>query len=109
MPNGKNVYPEQIEDHIRHTLDYVKECLVYAAEDKTGRQSAIQAACYLDPEWAALHSPEEAQEIMKKDLNEVNKTLPSYMQLTKLEIQAEEFIKTPTHKIKRYKYKAGGN
>lgn len=109
LSNGKNVYPEQIEDHIRHTLGYVKECLVYATADKAGRQSAIQAACYLDPEWAALHSPEEAQEIMKKDLNEVNKTLPPYMQLTKLEVQAEEFIKTSTHKIKRYKYKTGGN
>jgi long-chain acyl-CoA synthetase len=42
---------------------------------------------------------------MEENRIAVNKQLPSYVKIARLELRAEPFEKTPTQKIKRYLYR----
>lgn len=91
--NGKNVFPEEIEERLLK-FDLIKECVVLQrAED-------IVALVYPDPERNL--SDEEAQNEVKDVITSLNKTLPTYKHIAKFELRSEEFEKTPTKKIKRF-------
>ena len=86
-PNGKNVYPEEIEAVIQH-VEGVTEVVVY------GKDDVICAEIYTE-------TPEEKERI-KTDVQALNKTLPSYKQVQKVLFRDTEFEKTTTRKIKRF-------
>ena len=91
--NGKNVFPEEIEERLMKN-DLIKECVVLQ------RGEDIVALVYPDPEKNL--SEDEAQQEVKDAITALNKTLPTYKHIVKFEIRSEEFEKTPTKKIKRF-------
>lgn len=94
LSNGKNVSPEEIEDKLS-TIDYVKEVVVY--EEK----GYITAEFFLD----TVETP-DAKGRIKADVNEINRKMPSYKQVTRIKTRDSEFPKTTTLKILRdYKNK----
>ena len=44
------------------------------------------------------------EERMEGNREEVNRQLPAYSKISRLQLHGDEFEKTPTHKIKRYRY-----
>ena len=106
--NGKNIYPEEIETVInQHPA--VAESLV------VNRDGKIVALVFLNPDeleerfGISKKNGSEVRKIKENVLNEifkfVNERVPTFSKLNKIEEQKEEFIKTPTHKIKRFMYK----
>ena len=97
--NGQNIYPEELEAVINNA-SYVTESLV--VEDDGG----LTALIYPDYHQAAIDgmSAEEVQERILGNLPEINKLLPSYAQIKKMEFLAEDFERTPKKSIKRYLY-----
>ena len=105
--SGENIYPEQIEAAI-NVHELVADSLVY---DDNG---TLAARIYLDPE--KLHtyfgvtskSETKMQDKIQKLLEEirtgVNENVSSFSRIRKVIEQREEFVKTPTKKIKRYLY-----
>lgn len=91
--NGKNVFPEEIEERLLK-YDLIKECVVLQ------RGEDIVALVYPDPEKDL--GEDEAQQAVKNAITALNKTLPTYKHIVKYEIRSEEFEKTPTKKIKRF-------
>ncbi|MFB6318691.1 AMP-binding protein [Saccharicrinis sp. FJH54] len=97
--NGKNIYPEEIENRINN-MPLVLESLVVE------RKNQLVALVFPDPDVlknegiTADALPGKMEEMRK----EVNKSLPKYEQLQKVEIQKEEFEKTPKRSIKRFMY-----
>ena len=89
LSNGKNVSPEEIEDKLS-TIDYVKEVVVY--EEK----GYITAEFFLD----TVETP-DAKGRIKADVNEINRKMPSYKQVTRIKTRDNEFPKTTTLKILR--------
>ena len=89
-PNGKNVYPEEIEAVIQK-VDGIGEVVVYEDE------KLICAEIYTE-------TPENKEQI-KADVFALNKTLPSYKQVQKVVFRDTEFEKTTTKKIKRFAIK----
>ncbi len=87
LSNGKNVYPEEIEEVIL-SVEGVNEVLVYGDDD------VICAEIYTE-------TPEEKERI-KKDVQALNETLPSQKQIKKIVFRDVEFEKTTTKKIKRF-------
>ncbi len=85
-PNGKNVYPEEIEAVIQH-VEGVNEVVVFEGDD------VICAEIYTE-------TPEQKERI-KADVQALNKNLPSYKQVQKVLFRDTEFEKTTTKKIKR--------
>ena len=85
-PNGKNVYPEEIEAVIQH-IEGVNEVVVFEGDD------VICAEIYTE-------TPEEKERI-KADVLALNKELPSFKHIQKVLFRDTEFEKTTTKKIKR--------
>ncbi|MFT5700343.1 MAG: long-chain acyl-CoA synthetase [Desulforhopalus sp.] len=105
MPNGENVYPEAIE-HKLNTYSWVVESLVL---DNNGKIEAWVYPDYefIDDETAGLSRAERRQhmeELMENIRLELNKQLPKSSRLATVFERREPFIKTATHKIKRYLY-----
>lgn len=98
--NGQNIYPEELEAII-NSQNYVAESVV------VDRASKIVALVYLDKDSIrkdGLDAETEA-DIPHNIKEAVNRQLPSYSQITSVEVMTEPFAKTPKMSIKRFLYK----
>ncbi len=95
LSNGKNIYPEEIEDYIMN-IPEVLEVVVFSPKNEDGEQKALSARVFLE-------TPLEMDELKAK-IREVLKPLPVYKQIKDVIIQEEEFEKTSSKKIKRNLY-----
>ena len=98
-PSGQNIYPEELEAVINN-VTYVVESLV--VEDRGG----LTALIYPDYHQGELDglTREALEERISGNLPEINKLLPSYAQIRKIEFMPEDFERTPKRSIKRYLY-----
>ena len=98
--NGQNIYPEEIEDKL-NSMTMVSECLVVQRGEK------LVGLVYPDNDEATAmrFSDDDLANIMEQNRQELNATQPAYCKLSAIEIQKEEFEKTPKKSIKRYLYK----
>ncbi len=103
LSNGKNVFPEELEEHLSH-LELIKESVVIGRADESG-EIAITALIYPDYDKLTDKSDEEIYKIIHDAVMDVNRTLPSFKHMTEVEIRREEFEKTSSKKIKRFLYK----
>lgn len=102
-PSGQNIYPEEIESKL-NVMPYVQESLVISDNDK------LVALVY--PDWDAVdaekgeHGDNEnwLRKQMEEVRSEVNIRLPAYSRIAAIRLHGDAFEKTPTHKIKRYRY-----
>lgn len=101
--NGENIYPEAIEERI-NACPQVVESLVVARDDR------LEALVYLDYEMVDQEAQgREAQRLYVQQLltdikTTVNQALPPYSRVHQVRERTEPFVKTATHKIKRYLY-----
>lgn len=100
LDNGKNVYPEEIENYLL-SIPYVQEVIVKAKKNEIGQETALCAEVFLNQEKVEEMNVEHIEEKLKKDIAECCKDLPMYKKISKIEIREEEFEKTTTNKIKR--------
>ena len=100
LTNGKNVYPEEIENYILR-IPYVEETIVKSVKNDIGQEVALCAEVYLNSDKVKELEIENVEEQLKKDISKETKELDSYKHITKIEIRKTEFIKTTTKKIKR--------
>ena len=100
LTNGKNVYPEEIENYILR-IPYVEETIVKSVKNDIGQEVALCAEVYLNLDKVKELEIENVEEQLKKDITKETKELASYKHITKIEIRKTEFIKTTTKKIKR--------
>ncbi len=102
LDNGKNVYPEEVENLIM-LLPYVKEVVVSGVDD--GEKTIVQAEVFLDKEvveqMKAQGQPVPDEARILADARKELEALPSYKRITKVVIRDSEFEKTTTNKIKR--------
>ncbi len=98
-PSGKNIFPEEIES-LFDTRYLVGETVVTMEENK------LVALVYPDFEQMKKDGIKESQlaEIYENTRKEINDKLPSYMNISKVKIRDEEFVKTPKKTIKRFLY-----
>ena len=100
LDNGKNVYPEEIENYILG-IDYVEEVVVKGIKNNIGQEVSLCAEVFLNDEKVKDMKIENINERLKEDIAEACKELPTYKRITDIEIRKEEFEKTTTKKIKR--------
>ncbi|MBR3147717.1 MAG: AMP-binding protein [Eubacterium sp.] len=119
LKNGKNVYPEELEDLIDQ-LPYVVENMVYGQKrhkDGDSKDLTLAARIVYDPDvlkeqYSIRIRKDEADNVtsgmdaltslVQRDIDKINKTLPSYKQLRRFDLTDEPMEKTTTGKIKRY-------
>ncbi len=100
LKNGKNIYPEEIEDYIAN-LPLVGEVIVSAQKDESGAEVGLCAEILPDENQIAGMSNDEIYEKIKKLVSDLNDTLPQYKHVHNVIIRKEAFEKTTTGKIKR--------
>ena len=100
LKNGKNIYPEEIEDYIM-AVPEVAEVLVSAIKDEEGSEVGLCAEIYPDAALLESKSDDELYTIIKGKVEEINDKIPSYKKVTKVIIRKTEFEKTTSRKIKR--------
>lgn len=98
-PSGQNIYPEELEAVVNN-VTYVGDSLVI---DDHG---TITALVYPDYHTASVDgiNPDQLKERLSSSLPEINKELPKYAQIRKMEFLPEDFERTPKKSIKRYLY-----
>lgn len=106
--NGKNVFPEEIEDILNRST-FIQESLIFGEKDEK-HDEIIAAQIFTDAEsfieYAEKNNIQITDEFIRSKISEVikeaNKQLVSYKQIRKFYIRDREFEKTTTQKIKRY-------
>ncbi|MBR1868776.1 MAG: AMP-binding protein [Bacteroidales bacterium] len=97
--NGQNIYPEEIEAAI-NSMDFVSESLV------VDRASKLVALVRFDADAIKAKglSAQDIHDLPEKIRVKVNRQLPSYSQIIKVEEKRDTFDKTPKGSIKRFLY-----
>ena len=100
LENGKNVFPEEIEEYLGN-IELIAESVV------VGRQSgsAVLLTAIVFPDhtkFANDTSDEDIKAAIEKEINNMNKKLPTYKQIKQIEYRTVEFEKTTSRKIKRH-------
>ena len=95
--NGQNIYPEEIEAAVNNQ-PYVIESVV------VDRGASLVALVYVDKD-----KVKEDGLVLDAQMNllkaEVNKSMPAYSKISKVEVMDQPFEKTPKMSIKRFMYK----
>ena len=99
-PSGQNIYPEEIEEKINN-MPYVAESLVV---DREGQLVALIFPDFEKGKQDGLDA-DAVKQIVLDNRNELNKQLPAYSRIIKIELRNEEFEKTPKRSIRRFLYK----
>ena len=100
LDNGKNVYPEEIENYIL-SIPYIQEVIVKGKKNEKGQEIALIAEVFLNKEKVEELKDEDINKKLKMDINEKCKELPIYKRISEIQIRNQEFEKTTTNKIKR--------
>lgn len=100
LDNGKNIFPEEIENLIGQ-IDYVTEVVVYGHVNDAGQEESLYAEIYCAPE--GIGEIANLEEQLKQDVAAACSELPSYKHISKIIIRNEEFEKNTSKKIRRNK------
>ncbi len=100
---GKNVFPEEVEDHFQ-LYDEIEQILVkgYVLDAKM-KTEGIEALIY-----PAEDAPDKSREHFETIIAEVNSQLKPYQKIMRFHILDEPMEMTTTRKIKRHKVQAPG-
>ena len=96
LSNGKNVYPEEIEEYIKR-IEYITEAVVKGVKNENGDETALAAELYIAPE-----NGEHNEKDVLDDIRKEQKELPGYKKISSVIIRSEPFEKTTSNKIKRH-------
>lgn len=103
LSNGKNVYPEEIENYIA-TIPAVEEVVVYSLENDKGDETALCAEIFMNAEKVkalGIENNDAKKNYITTAVREKLSPLPGYKQIRKIVVRETEFVKTTTKKIKR--------
>lgn len=102
LNNGKNVFPEEIEEYLGK-IERISECVVVGRKKEETGDISLTAVVY--PDFSRYEPDTDINDIaadIKTRVLEMNKKLPSFKQIRNIEIRKTEFEKTTSRKIKRF-------
>ena len=94
--NGQNIYPEEIEAVINNQPYAIESVVV-------NRGATLVALVYADSDKMKADGVDVMVQ-METLKAEVNKSMPAYSKINKVEVMTEPFVKTPKMSIKRFMY-----
>jgi len=111
---GKNIYPEEIESHFSSSRA-IGEILVVGRKEPAHGGEQIFAVVV--PNHDALREDYPGREndndfirgLVKKEIEEVNRSLPGYKKISDFTLRNEPFEKNAQQKIRRFLYKSYEN
>jgi long-chain acyl-CoA synthetase len=113
-PNGKNVYPEEVENELLKS-SFIAEAMVYGHRSEQGTEE-VHAMIYPDQEALDDHcrskelypmNEADVEVLLRAEVLKSCSALADYKRVRKFTIREDEFPKTTTRKIKRFEVDAG--
>ncbi|MGN1346452.1 MAG: AMP-dependent synthetase/ligase [Eubacteriales bacterium] len=101
LDNGKNVFPEEIEEYLEG-IDAIAESVVVGRTEEDSGETRLVAVIFPAYEKYPEMDENTIRSEIQKSIAALNKKLPSFKQIHKLEFRKTEFEKTTTKKIKRH-------
>ncbi|MCF6178538.1 MAG: AMP-binding protein [Geopsychrobacter sp.] len=107
--NGKNVYPEEIENQLLNS-PFIAEIMVYGHKVNATAEE-VYASIFADEEALFAYqrqqgkgplSPAEVETLIRQEVLKFGKDLSDYKRVKKFSLREDEFPKTTTRKIKRF-------
>ena len=103
LSNGKNVYPEEIENELIATPG-VLDIIVYEGQSKRGLEhNAIVAEIFPDKDYVEKNGITDVRAHLLPYIDEYNKNAVPYKKIGILKVREEEFPKNTLRKIMRFK------
>ena len=103
LSNGKNVYPEEIENELI-SVPGVQDIVVYEGKSRRGMEhNAIVAEIFPDKEYIVKNNISDVHAYLDAYITEYNKTAVAYKKITVLKVREEDFPKNTLRKIMRFK------
>ncbi len=103
LANGKNVYPEEIENELIATPGML-EIIVYEGQSKRGvMNNAIVAEIFPDYEYLKNNGIDNPQQYFQDKVNNYNRTAVPYKKVAIVKLRESEFPKNTLRKILRFK------
>ena len=103
LSNGKNVYPEEIENELVATPGII-DIIVYEGQSRRGiSHNAIVAEIYPDKDFFEKNGIEDIKAYFKPFIDNYNKTAVPYKKIAILKVRETEFPKNTLRKILRFK------
>lgn len=100
LKNGKNVYPEEIEEYLLSS-PLIAEVVVYGERDGSGQETGLLAEIYPDPDRTKDMTDKEKEEAIRADVKKLMEPHASYKHINSIVLRDREFDKTTSKKIKR--------
>ena len=103
LSNGKNVYPEEIENELI-SVPGILDIIVYEGQSKRGiSHNAIVCEIYPDKDWFEANGIEDKKAYFEPFVEEYNKSCVPYKKIAHIKIRNKEFPKNTLRKIMRFK------
>ncbi len=102
---GKNVFPEEIENHFQLYYDIEELCVIGYLMDAKTKSEGIGIVIKPSKDCVKNH-PNDLKPYIDSIVAEVNKELHAYSKITKVLLVDEELEKTSTKKVKRFAVQA---
>ena len=102
LDNGKNVFPEEIEEYLAKIPEIAESVVVGRKSEENG---SVNLVAVVYPNAEAFADPNDRQTVYKtiyKKISALNKKLPTFKVIRAIEIREEPFEKTTSRKIKRH-------
>jgi long-chain acyl-CoA synthetase len=102
LASGKNIYPEELELHYSKSA-YIKELCVCGIEDQTDHLGeTLHAIVVPDMDEFRKRGQTAITEMIRFEMENLSKQLPSYQRVHSLAIRNEPLPRTVTRKLKRF-------
>ncbi len=103
LSNGKNVYPEEIENELI-SIPGILDIVVYEGKSRRGMEhNAIVAEIYPDSDFMEKNGISDFRTHIKPFIDEYNRNTVPYKKIGVLKVRHEEFPKNTLRKIMRFK------
>ncbi len=99
---GKNVFPEEIEDHFQLYDEIDQICIAPFVKNAAMKTEGIRALIYPNQDWLKEVGDSKAEERINQIIDEINKTAQPYKRIEKILITKEALPTTSTKKLKRF-------
>ena len=104
LPNGKNVYPDDVEEHYAHSPMVSEICVLGVRDQSSPFAHAEKLAAVIVPDFEYLkrHQIANAREAIRWELDNLGRELPEYQRVKDYLIRAESLPRTTTRKVQRF-------
>lgn len=99
LPNGKNIFPEELEYHFASNVDAIRDAVVFESDRKTETEDAHILVLAVTLQEGVCDA--QSLEMIREEIERCNRLLPVYKRVQDVQFSSVPFARTSTKKIIR--------